>query len=187
MSGARSGPGEHAQAISVGTRGDAGRIRRMTVGPTSRPLWQVIGHSLADVGGDIETRSAEAFTGIGFYARPPDSGGSPEVIAVFTGKTAGNPVIIAARDERTRKAVAQLEADETAIFTSKAMIRIKADGTIEIASVGGTPQKLVTKADFDAHVSWVTTHYHNDPVSGVSGPAAPPPPSPVYTTKLKAE
>lgn len=144
MSGTRGEAQDQRAALSEIARDAAGRIRRFVLGVTSRALWQIIGHTLLD--GTVETENAEVFTGIGFYARPPSSGGNPEAIVVYPGG-AGNPVIVAARDEKTRQAVAQLEADETAVFTSKAMIAIKADGTVEIRTVDGTAAALATKND----------------------------------------
>lgn len=56
---------------------------------------------------------------------------------------------------------------------------------VEIRSVSGTAQELVTKADFDAHKAAYDAHFHP---TGVGPSGAPPPaPTPVYTNILKAE
>lgn len=128
----RSGPAELAHAVGEHARNVAGMIRRFAVSLTTRGLWQVSGHEMIE--GDREVRDAEVFAGIGLFARPPSSGGKPEAVVVFPGGGGANPVIVAARDEATRKAVADLNSDETAIFTSQSIIVIKSSGTIEIRS-----------------------------------------------------
>lgn len=143
----RSGPGEHMRAVGAEARNALGMIRRMAVTLTSRAFWQVAGHRLLD--GTIETRDAEVFSGVGFYARPP-ADGNPEAIVAFVGG-AGSPIVIAVRDEKTRQAVAgAIAAGETAVFNSSSLVLIKADGTIEIRSAAGLAAPLATKADLEA-------------------------------------
>lgn len=112
-----------------------GMIRRMKVLATDGPLWRVLGHN-GGSGGD-ETIDLAPYTGIGIYARPPADGGQPEVLMVALGG-AKAVVAVGARDEATRREMAALQPDETAIFTSKAIVVIKADGTVEIRSKEGT-------------------------------------------------
>lgn len=122
-----------------------GAIRRMTVTVTSKTLWQLSGYQVDKV----ETLPAEPFTGIGFYSRPPASG-KPEAIAVFAGG-AKSPAIVATRDEDTRKAVAGgIAADETIVFSSAAVVYVRANGTVEVRTPSGTALPLATKADLDA-------------------------------------
>jgi hypothetical protein len=107
----------------------AGQIRKVAVDTTSRMKWKVLGYLLSE--SERESFETEVFPGIGFYARPSSSG-KPESIVLFVGG-AGNPAMVASRDEKTRKAMAgELAADETAMFNSQAIITIRADGTILI-------------------------------------------------------
>jgi hypothetical protein len=108
-----------------------GMIRRTAISLTSKVLWQLAGFRLPD--GSVEVTNAEAFTGIGFYARPSRSG-APEAIAVSV-VDATTPMIIAVRDEQTRGKVAGgIDEDETAVFNSRAMMLLKRDGTIEVGA-----------------------------------------------------
>lgn len=186
------GPAEMARAVSAVTRDLLGRIRRMAITRTNSAIWQIAGHVLLD--GTKETRNAEVFSGHGFYARPPSSG-TPEAIVVFPGG-AGNPIIVATRDETTRKAVFQaageLAAGETAIFNGTTIVVLKVNGTVEIRSVGGVAQALVTKADHDALVSWIKNQMVIITPSGNSTPGTAPlpavqAPSATGTTVLKAQ
>lgn len=117
----------------------------MAVRLTSRPLWQVVGHILLD--NSTETRNVEVFTGVGFYARPHDNGRA-EAIVIATGGSAGHFVAIATRDEDTRKKVAaDLAENETQMHNDVAILRIKADGSIEARTAAGVAVKLPTLAD----------------------------------------
>jgi phage gp46-like protein len=130
----------------------AGAIRRMAVTLSAKALWQLTGFRLVDENGQVknEVALAEAFTGIGFYARPPE-GGKPEAIVINV-NDAQHPVAIAVRDEKTRQAVAgALKLDESAMFNTVAIVVVKSNGTVEIRSAGGTAEKLVTQAQFLNH------------------------------------
>lgn len=188
MSATRGGPSDHAAEISPKARDMLGRIRRMVVSVTARALWQVVGHKLFD--GTTETRDAEVFSGIGFYSRPPSSG-KPEAIVVFPGG-AGNPIVAATRDEKTRQAIAgELAEGETAVYNASAIVFLRANGTIEIRSAGGTAQALATKADLDALIAAFNAHVHvyipgtlaTVPTAVPTTPAS----SSTGTTKLRGE
>jgi len=148
-------------------------IRRMAVLASVDGAWQLLGPN--------EERSAdvEVFHNIGFASRPESGSETAEVILVHVHGASGHPVVVASRDEATR---VDLDEDETAIFTAGAIVKIKADDTIEIGTRGGTFSALVTQADFVNH-----THL----TAGTGAPVAPTPiaspPGFVYTTKLRAE
>jgi len=109
-----------------------GGVRRMLITYTAKALWQLTGFRKLD--GTKETRDVEVFGGVGIAARPPD-GAAAEAITVNVGD-ANAPAIVAIRDEATRQASAgDLEADETAVFNTKAIMHTKADGTVEIRGV----------------------------------------------------
>ncbi len=160
----------------------AGMVRRMAITLTSKVLWQLAGFQMPD--GSREVFNAEAFTGIGFFARPPSSG-SPETIVVSVGD-ASAPMIIAVRDEKTRAAImGAIDVGETAIYTDKAVVYLKSDGTIEARSAGGVAAALATKADVTALANFV-----QGLMVGGTGSAPIPPgtvPTPAGTLKFKAE
>lgn len=137
----------HADATDPTRQALRTLVTRATVSLVQKgsAIWQWVGAQLG-VGGEKVTSNAEAFTGIGFYAVPPSSG-SPEVIVLNIAGRGTAPIIVAARDEATRAQVANLDAGETAIFTDKAIVYIKADGTVEIRSAGGTAEPLATKLE----------------------------------------
>jgi phage gp45-like len=124
-----------------------GMIRRMIISTTTKVLWRLDGFKFPD--GTTERSDVENFAGIGFYAKPP-SNSKAEAIVVNVGG-ASSPAIVATRDEATRQAVAgNIAADETSVHNSKAVIHIKANGTVEIRSALGVALPLATLADLDA-------------------------------------
>lgn len=133
MSATRHGPRELAEAVGLGQRELAGKIRRMIVSRASGARWQVQGHELLD--GTIETRDVDVFAGVGFASRPSADEDVEAIVANVGG--AGQPTIIAARQEGVRRSVAgDLEADESQVHNSDTIIRIRANGTVEIRAAG---------------------------------------------------
>lgn len=128
---------------SPSSRMNASRIRRLLVSVTSSVFWQLLGPKSHENEGRQGTLDAEVFSGIGFYSRPRTTDKTEAVLASVG--DARHSVIIATRNESVRRAIADLQADETAIFTSDGIIVIKADGTIEARSKDGTAQKLVNE------------------------------------------
>jgi hypothetical protein len=163
----------------------AGSIRRMAITLTAKVLWQLTGHTIDGV---VEVLRAEPFTGIGFYSRPPATGKPEAIVANLIDADA--PVVIAARDEKTRAAaVGEIEADETAVYNSLAILHFKEDGTIEARPVGGGPAvELALKSDLDASKAVFDVHVHPGVTVGVgvTGATVTPFPSPVGTTTFKA-
>jgi phage gp45-like len=131
------------------------------------------------------------FSGVGFYARPK-VGHNAEAVVVFPGGAA-NPIIIATRDEDARKAMAKLNADETAVFNSTTVILIKKDGTVEVRAANGTAKSLVHFDTFSRHVHSCTApgNPSGPPIPVVSvpppGPGDPPTVPLGGTTVLKAQ
>lgn len=161
----------------------AGMIRRMAITLTTKALWQLAGFRSYD--GSIETRQAEPFGGMGFYARPPASG-APEAIAVMVGD-AKTAVIVATRDEKTRAAVAgDVQPGETMVYNDKACIYVKADGTVEIRLVGGAAIALPTLASVQALTNAYNGHTHVAAGVATSVPSAIAA-APVGTVALKAQ
>lgn len=126
-----------------------GMARKLVAGAiASSRAWQLLGYE--GIEGERETfDDVEVFQGVGFGSRPA-AGGTPEVIVLNIGGRAGHPVVVATRDESTR---VSLEADETAIWNSKSLVLIKADGTVEIRDRAGVALPLATKADLAALVA----------------------------------
>lgn len=146
----RSGPEDLAKEVGLKARELAGLLRRMIVTRTRSALWQITGHRLLD--GEVETRDAEVFGGIGIAARPQEGDGAGAVEAIVAFPQGGGPIVIAARQEAARRVVAvDLAADETqlhgAIGEGGTIIRIRANGTVEIRTVGGTAKRLLTVDD----------------------------------------
>ena len=173
--------------VSPPRRDLLGRFRRMVIKLTSRSgaasaIWQMLGHR--DELGRAETVDVEVFPGVGIYARPK-AGGKAEAVIVHVGGP-DQPIAVATRNEDIRRQVlADVKEDETAIYTSTAVVLINADGTIEIRSAGGLAVPLATLADVQAIQAALDlhTHAHGDPTVG-TGPAVP---APTGTTKLRGE
>jgi phage gp45-like len=164
----RSGPGDHAKAISPDTRNTLGMIRRVLVNLTDGALWRIIGHRLLE---GREARDVEVFPGIGIFARPA-KGGSPEAIVANPGGGAASGVIVAMRDEATRKKVADLKSDETTAYNSLSRVHIVDDGTVEIRSHAGVARRLMTYEDGRALVSAIASVAGLTAPSGDGGKAA---------------
>lgn len=122
-------------------RTNASRIRRMLLGVTSRVFWQLVGYKSHET--KQPTTDAENFSGIGFYARPRSSDRAEAILASVA--DARHSVIVATRNEDVRKVMADLDEDETAIFTSSAIVIINADGTVEVRSQLGVAQSLANE------------------------------------------
>lgn len=176
-----------ASEVGAQTRRLLGSLRKMAIDRTRSGLWKVLGYEVV-----AESHPAELFGGVGFHSRPA-SGSKAEAIVAFIGG-AGAPVVIATRDEALRQAVGELEEDEAAIFNTLAIVRVMADGTVEIRSAGGTAAALATKADLDALRAALETAAIAPGAGGAAavvaamdtalGPLAP---WPVGTTVLKGE
>lgn len=181
MNGERT-PEHLAQANDPRWRGVAGMLRRMLVRFTTKGIWQLDGYSRLR-----EVTLAEVFQGVGFWARPP-AGVQVEAVVLQIGGS-DHPVVVALRDEATRKAVADaLLADEAVQYNSLARVHVQADGTIEARSHGGTALALATKADLQALRDWIhTTMVVITPSGNSTAGTTTPPPSPAGTTVLKGE
>lgn len=180
MTAQRQSPAALAEAVGTKARELAGKIRRMIITRASDALWQVLGHTLLD--DEIETHEAELFGGIGFAARP-NATEDVEAIVAFVGDGAASPIIIATRQEARRIAVADLAEAETQIHNSAiganaTLIRIKANGTVEIRTAGGVAERLPTMADIAALRATFNSHTHSylpgpDPAALTAPPTLP--------------
>jgi len=175
-------------------------VRRVAIAASQGGAWALEGYLVPDLrgGGGFSTEGegdepAEAFQGIGIYARPAP-GDNAEAIALQVGGEADHPVLAAMRNEAARQryleAFDELGEGELAVFNSagSARVLVRADGTIEItaasgqevliASNGGTPEPLATKADVDALAAHVDGHRHAGALGGTgSAPALTSPPT----------
>lgn len=141
---------------------------------TSR--WQVLGYR-GPAG--RETFDVEPFTGIGFFSRPPSSG-KPEAIVTAIGGSKTS-AIVATRDEATRKAVAGgIDADETILYNSVAVVYVKKTGIVEIRLANGTALPLALKSDVDeaiaklnAFITAYKIHVHGGVTTGAGISAVP--------------
>lgn len=140
-----------------------------------------------------ETRGgAERFQPYGFSSVPLPGA---EAVTLFPNGDRARPLVIAVDDRRHRPT--GQDGDTVTMYNSTgAKIFITKDGDIEVQpapgrevlvrSEGGSTDQLVTKADFENHVH--ATAGTGTPSPPIVNPAAAPPyPSFVYTTKLKAE
>ncbi len=153
---------------STQARALAGLVRHVAVTLTSGDFWQTIGHLLLD-SATQETAFAPPFSGIGFYARPP-AGANVEAIQAHPGGP-GNPVLIAMREEATRKKVAGFALqDETFVYNSQVAIRLTSGGQIQAYLVGGpAPVQLALKSDIDNTNAAYNAHKHPE-TGATTGP-----------------
>lgn len=151
-----------------------GLVRRVTVGLTGK-LWSLLGYE------DEPFDNVEVFGGVGIAARP--RAGKGEVIVIHVGAESGHPVVIAARDADIEP---ELQADESALFNSVAIVTLTKDGDVIVRAKAGRQVlvddgsgavALATKADLDALANFVQAI--ELPVA--AGIAGPPPPGTVPT------
>lgn len=130
---------------------------------------------------------AEHFQPYGFKSIPRVGA---ESVVLFIGGDRGVPVAVVTDDRRTRPVAGWTEGESGLYNDSGAVVHLKEDGTIEARS-GGVAIPLATKADLDAHRAWVDAHTHTITSGSSAGlttaPATLPSPTPVGTTKFKAE
>lgn len=189
-SSTRNGPGDWAGENNRRTRELLGNIRRMAIKLTSRATWQMIGHILLD--GKPETQNVDVFPGVGFYARPKDSGRA-EAIVVHPGGGAAHAVAVATRDmDSQKKATVGIKENETQMHNDQALVRCTAEGKVEARSIAGTAVELATKEDLQNLVDYIKNEMvivtpSGNSTPGVAGSPSPQPPNPTGTTKFKAE
>lgn len=148
-----------------------GMIRRMAIRETARSLWVMLGHEKVS-----EKPLAEPFLGIGIYARPPTGTRAEAIVANVGG--AAQPVVLAARDEDTRRAIAKavgLKADETILYNSVIVVLCRATGVVEIRTPDGEAFALALKSDVAEAVDKFNGHKHISAGSGApsGGPVGP--------------
>lgn len=145
----------------------ANLARRFVALEPADPLrWLVRGYRVGD---EEESDAVEVFGGLGIAARPPDAVEVEAVAVAINGRD--HHVVVAARDADTVQVVIAeigLSADETMLFTSKATVKITAQGDVLIGRVGGE-FKPVALADHSHAVPAITGQ-----ASYVPGPPAGP-------------
>jgi phage gp45-like len=146
-----------------------GVVRRVIVTRTALAgIWQAEG--FVDDEDNRETFETEAFSWVGFYARPLASATTVEAILVHVGAESGHPAIVACRDLRTMPALEPGEAclfkpdDGTVLIKITAAgaiaIRCKPGSTVSIDDGSGTAVALATKADVEAVRAALDGHAH---------------------------
>lgn len=167
-------------STSPETRDWRGMIRKFKILLTSGSIWQVLGHKLID--NTPETRFPEVFSNIGLFARPP-AGANAEAVGVSMGGAAGNLVVVATREEDTRKRVAVLEQDETCIYNSVVVATCKKTGQLWICAPGAAPVAVALASELNALRAFVTQQFagagHVHAVSGGTTTAVTPVLAPV--------
>jgi phage gp45-like len=168
-------------------------VRRVAIGVAGAGrLWQFLGYIGAE--GERETfDDVEVFQGIGFASRP--KAGQGEAVVLNVGGAPGHAVAAATRARESEPE--DLEEDETQVHNTVTQVRVTKAGVVAVTDrLGGVAIPLATKADVDALVAWVKLHTHGSAAPG--SPTTPPlvlpapggtplAPSPVGTTKLKAQ
>jgi phage gp45-like len=158
---------DFARAVDPWRRRVENMIRRVPRIRAAGALWEIFGHE--DESGQIETATAEDFSGIGIVARPPD-GANAEAIVVNIGASIAHPVVIATRDLGTNRdviEVARLNTDETIVFNSGAMLKLTADGEVHIGRPGGAFKRVATEDHTHGPGTFTAP---NGAVTGKSGP-----------------
>jgi phage gp45-like len=159
-------PFHFQQETSELRRRVTGMVRRALVTVTgaagaARGIWQMTFGKPDGV--TLDADEIEVFQGVGFASRPRSSSRAEAIVVAVGGSSAR--AAIALRDEDLRKlAAADLEEDETAIFTSSAIVRVTKDGKVKISTIGGTPKELAFADDLQAVVDYLKSQF--DPVTG---------------------
>ncbi|WP_428262894.1 hypothetical protein [Haliangium sp.] len=121
--------------------------------------------------GSVEEDAMDSFGPVGLVGRPAGDA-TVEAAVAFVGADGAHPIALGYVDG-TRRAVIDavgLGADETVVYNSQAVVKLLADGTVEIRSLGGTAVPLATKADVERLRDEFLAHLHLAP----SGPTGTP-------------
>jgi len=128
----------------------------------------------------------EHFQPFGFKSVPEEGA---EAVAVFPNGDRGHPLVVVV-DDRRRRPVGWLKGESGLYNSFGAVVRLKADGAIEVTS-GGSAVPLATKADLDALKAAITawTPSANDGGAALRTKLTSDlfPSWPIGTSKLKAE
>lgn len=119
---------------------------------------RALGRESFDGSYEDDTRGMDQFSPVGVIGRPADDA-AVEVVTAFVGGAGHHPVAVTCLDG-TRRAVIDavgLDADETIVYTSTVIVKLLADGTVEIRSIDGTAVELAKKSDADSLNSRVDT------------------------------
>ncbi len=126
-----------------------------------------------DETGAVETDEMDVLAPVGIIARP-EANVTVEALVGFVGADGDHPVVLNTLDHGRRAIIdaVGLDADETVVYTQQAILKITADGTVEIRSIGGTAVQLATKADVAALKAHFDQHKHAGAFGGTgSAPA----------------
>ena len=101
--------------------------------------------------GSVEQDEMDAFSPMGFVARPA-ANATVEAAVSFIGADGAHPIALSYLDHGRRAVIdaVGLKADETIVYTSRGVIKLLADGTIEARSLDGTAKSLAYKSDAEA-------------------------------------
>lgn len=154
--------------------------------------------------GSFEQDDMDVLGSCGIIARPADDV-HVETITLFVGGDDNHPVAVGQLDHTRRYVLRDvgMEPDETIVYTSKTIVKILKDGTVELRNVNGIAVPLALKSDVEALQSRMDaleqaflTHTHVTAGAGSPSPPTPigggeiGPTTPVViagTSKLKAE
>ena len=149
MNGERT-PADNNRPNDPSWRKVAGAVRRMVVTLAERGRWQLRGYrTLAELVPDVEV-----FQALGLWARPPTpatpAAATVEAI-VLNLHDSDAPVVVALRDERTRKAVAAaIAADTTILHNSVVGAYLTAAGLLELRGHAGIAVALARLLDLSS-------------------------------------
>jgi hypothetical protein len=93
----------------------------------------------------------DAFGPVGVIGRPSGDATVESAVA-FVGADGSHPIALSFLDHGRRAVIdaVGLAVDETVLYTSKAVVKIQADGTVEVRSLGGTAAELALLSDAQA-------------------------------------
>lgn len=137
---------DNREQIGTKNRDVLGMIRRMRIGVTGKTFWQAVGLLLLD-GVTRETLPVEVFPGIGFFARPAVGANAECIVAHAGGRS--NPAIVATRDEGTRRKMAAIDNDETAMFNTLVGVYATKGGKIEARTAAGPAVELAKASELN--------------------------------------
>ncbi len=103
--------------------------------------------------GSYEDDTMDQFSPVGLIGRPADDAAVESLVA-FVGADGSHPVSVSCLDGTRRAVIEQvgLEADEVIVYNTQSMVRILADGTVEIRSLTGTAQSLAFVDSVNARI-----------------------------------
>lgn len=170
----------HSLDLLSDIRGRAARRLRSLISRRQLALDDSDGERVTALGreamdGSVEEDEMDGFGPVGLASRPA-ADTTVEAAVAFVGADGAHPIALSYLDGQRRIVInaVGLDADETLVYTSQAVVKLCADGTVEIRSLSGSAKRLATAEEVKQLRDEFLAHTHTTPQGPSAGPENPP-------------